>query len=121
MLCFAARQERLLQGLMREIVRMTAQKQPLQVGVPLYPFSHASLFAGRTQPAGAVDEPAGGMPLPSSPPIEEAQLSPGTLSNGFSPALSVAHRSVSSGWPGSPLGTEEEITVQHAMGSYVRR
>jgi hypothetical protein len=39
-----ARQERLLQGLMREIVRLTGQKQPLQVGVPLYPFSHHSLF-----------------------------------------------------------------------------
>jgi hypothetical protein len=29
---------------MREIVRLTGQKQPLQVGVPLYPFSHHSLF-----------------------------------------------------------------------------
>ncbi|KNZ71447.1 Zinc finger transcription factor YRR1 [Termitomyces sp. J132] len=38
------RQERLLQGLMREIVRMTAHKQPLEVGVPLYPFSHQTLF-----------------------------------------------------------------------------
>ncbi|XP_006454415.1 hypothetical protein AGABI2DRAFT_214436 [Agaricus bisporus var. bisporus H97] len=38
------RQERLLQGLMREIVRLTGQKQPLQVGVPLYPFSHQTLF-----------------------------------------------------------------------------
>jgi len=38
------RQERLLQGLMKEIVRMTAQRQPLEVGVPLYPFSHATLF-----------------------------------------------------------------------------
>lgn len=38
------RQERLLQGLMREIVRMTAQKNPLDVHVPLYPFSHRSLF-----------------------------------------------------------------------------
>ncbi|KAG2023389.1 nuclear protein [Coprinopsis cinerea AmutBmut pab1-1] len=38
------RQERLLQGLMREIVRMTAQKHPLEVSVPMYPFSHRSLF-----------------------------------------------------------------------------
>lgn len=29
---------------MREIVRLTGQKQPLQVGVPLYPFSHQTLF-----------------------------------------------------------------------------
>ncbi|KIY62449.1 hypothetical protein CYLTODRAFT_438894 [Cylindrobasidium torrendii FP15055 ss-10] len=38
------RQERLLQGLMKEIVRMTAQKQPLEVGVPLYPFSSNTLW-----------------------------------------------------------------------------
>ncbi|EPQ60721.1 hypothetical protein GLOTRDRAFT_68601 [Gloeophyllum trabeum ATCC 11539] len=38
------RQERLLQGLMSEIVRMTSQRQPLELPVPLYPFSHASLF-----------------------------------------------------------------------------
>lgn len=37
------RQERLLQGLMREIVRMTAQKQPLEVGLPLYPFSNSAI------------------------------------------------------------------------------
>ncbi|KAF8730486.1 hypothetical protein AX14_005539 [Amanita brunnescens Koide BX004] len=38
------RQERLLQGLMGEIIRMTAQKQPLEVGVPLYRFSHRTTF-----------------------------------------------------------------------------
>ncbi|KAH9950496.1 hypothetical protein B0H21DRAFT_537444 [Amylocystis lapponica] len=38
------RQEKLLQGLMTEIVRMTSQMQPLEVGVPLYPFSHATLW-----------------------------------------------------------------------------
>lgn len=40
----SARQERLLQGLMGEIIRMTAQKQPLEVGVPLYRFSHRTPF-----------------------------------------------------------------------------
>ncbi|CCM05167.1 uncharacterized protein FIBRA_07376 [Fibroporia radiculosa] len=39
------RQEKLLQGLMTEIVCMTSQRQPLDVGVPLYPFSHAGLFS----------------------------------------------------------------------------
>ncbi len=39
-----ARQERLLQGLMSEIIRMTAQKQPLEVGVPSYRFSHRTVF-----------------------------------------------------------------------------
>lgn len=39
------RQEKLLQGLMREIVRLTSQRRPLEVGLPLYPFSHSTLFA----------------------------------------------------------------------------
>lgn len=69
-----ARQEKLLQGLMREIVRLTAQKQPLQVGVPLYPFSKNSLWR-KDEPAstGIVASPgsSGGeenavvMPLPA--------------------------------------------------------
>ena len=29
---------------MTEIVRMTTQQQPLEVGIPLYPFSHAGVF-----------------------------------------------------------------------------
>lgn len=29
---------------MAEIVRMTTQQQPLEVGIPLYPFSHAGVF-----------------------------------------------------------------------------
>jgi hypothetical protein len=116
----AARQEKLLQGLMREIVRMTAQKQPLEMGVPLYPFSHASLFASRTQSTGGVEEdPAGGMPLPSSPPVEEAPCSPGTLSSGLSPLLSSAHRS---GWPSGSPGQaiiEEEIIMTTTRGPYI--
>lgn len=49
---------------MREIVRMTAQKQPLEVGVPLYPFSHTTLFRKDQPPS---DEAAGAAPLPVSP------------------------------------------------------
>lgn len=69
---FAARQERLLQGLMREIVRMTAQKQPLEVGVPLYPFSRTSLWR-KDDPSAEQGggEEGGGVPLPVSPPYEE--------------------------------------------------
>jgi hypothetical protein len=104
---------------MREIVRMTAQKQPLEMGVPLYPFSHASLFAPRNPMAGGAEEdPAGGMPLPSSPPIEEAQLSPGTMSAGLSPSLS-SHRSGASGWPASPPSVEEEILMTTARVPYL--
>lgn len=58
------RQEKLLQGLMREIVRMTVQKQPLEVGVPLYPFSHQTLFR-KDEPRPA-EEPSTGLPLPTS-------------------------------------------------------
>ena len=67
---WAARQEKLLQGLMREIVRMTAQKQPLQVGVPLYPFSHRTLFSKDEAP-GLSDETSGSAPLPISPSFDE--------------------------------------------------
>ncbi|KAH9082174.1 hypothetical protein EDB83DRAFT_2503296 [Lactarius deliciosus] len=54
------RQEKLLQGLMTEIVRMTTQQQPLEVGIPLYPFSHAWQDAGHVHVA----------PLPLSPSYE---------------------------------------------------
>lgn len=59
-----ARQEKLLQGLMSEIVRMTTQKEPLQVGIPLYPFSHERVFAN------AAEDAAASAPLPSSSPFE---------------------------------------------------
>jgi len=57
------RQEKLLQGLMREIVRMTAHKHPLEVGVPLYPFSHQSLFRKDEPPP--EEEESTGAPLPT--------------------------------------------------------
>ncbi|KAG2159959.1 uncharacterized protein EDB93DRAFT_1073536 [Suillus bovinus] len=56
------RQEKLLQGLMEEIVRLTSQKQPLEVGLPLYPFSHTTLFATPTLPENAQMAP---LPNPS--------------------------------------------------------
>ena len=67
---FLARQEKLLQGLMSEIVRMTTQQQPLEVGIPLYPFSHARVFAKSV----GSDEDGGHVPLaplPLSPSFEE--------------------------------------------------
>ncbi|KAK7463678.1 hypothetical protein VKT23_007021 [Stygiomarasmius scandens] len=81
------RQEKLLQGLMREIVRMTAQKQPLEVGVPLYPFSRNSLWRkgeGNGSQNGSEDGSA--IPLPVSPPYEEQHqgMSPSSM-NGVSP------------------------------------
>lgn len=66
-LTLLARQEKLLQGLMTEIVRMTTQQQPLEVGIPLYPFSHAGVFP---KPTPGSEEDAGHVsvaPLPLSP------------------------------------------------------
>jgi hypothetical protein len=57
---------------MTEIVRMTTQQQPLEVGIPLYPFSHAGVFSKPTE------EDAGHVPvapLPLSPSYEDT-LSP---------------------------------------------
>ena len=56
---------------MSEIVRMTTQQQPLEVGIPLYPFSHAGVFS---KPVPGSDEDAihvPGAPLPLSPSFEE--------------------------------------------------
>lgn len=55
-----ARQEKLLQGLMTEIVRMTTQMHPLEMGVPLYPFSHSGVFPVDK------DGPETGAPLPGT-------------------------------------------------------
>ena len=68
----AVRQERLLQGLMREIVRMTAQKQPLEVGVPLYQFSHTSLFRTDDILRRVADGTFVPLPLGREPPTSES-------------------------------------------------
>ena len=104
---------------MREIVRLTAQKDPLEMGVPLYPFSRESLWADKNQTMdGAEKDSAGGMPLPSSPPIDGVQLSPGAVSVGLSPVLS-SHRSVTSGWPTTPPSLEEEVLMTSGRGPYI--
>ncbi len=75
---------------MTEIVRMTSQMQPLEVGVPLYPFSHAGVFSKETVP-----QDHSGAPLPDSTQYPEASESPtgmagmgGTLTSASSPAAS---------------------------------
>lgn len=58
---------------MSEIVRMTTQQQPLEVGIPLYPFSHAGVFS---KSASGNDEDGGHVPLaplPLSPSFEDAE------------------------------------------------
>ena len=49
---------------MKEIVRLTTQRRPLEVGLPLYPFSHTTLFASPTVPLN--DTPMAPLPNPSS-------------------------------------------------------
>jgi hypothetical protein len=102
---------------MREIVRITGQKQPLEMGVPLFPFSHAGVFGDRKTGGEGEGEPTIGAPLPSSPPLEEAQLSPPSVSAGLSPGMSSA-RSVSMTWSGGSPGVEE-ILVPPPRGSYL--
>ncbi|KAF8140170.1 hypothetical protein EV363DRAFT_1393085 [Boletus edulis] len=58
------RQEKLLQALMKEIVRLTTQRKPLEVGLPLYPFSHTTLFASPVVPP--EDAPIAPLPNPST-------------------------------------------------------
>lgn len=56
---------------MADIVNMTTQRQPLQVGLPLYPFSHATVFArSGSTPSIEGDSPSHFAPLPSSPAFE---------------------------------------------------
>ena len=50
---------------MTEIIRLTTQMQPLEVGVPLYPFSHASLFQKDSAPA--QDPTSAPLPLVAQP------------------------------------------------------
>ncbi|CAA7266533.1 unnamed protein product [Cyclocybe aegerita] len=97
------RQERLLQGLMREIVRMTAQKQPLEVGVPLYPFSHSSLFRKDEIPRVPAED--GAALLPISPSFEDQSVPNRSSNNSVSPSGMPGV-----GWPrrdisGSPANT----------------
>ncbi|KAI0734514.1 hypothetical protein C8Q72DRAFT_873050 [Fomitopsis betulina] len=55
------RQEKLLQGIMQEIIRMTNQPEPLTSGVPLYPFSHATLFSKEATSQNEVPAPIPGV------------------------------------------------------------
>jgi hypothetical protein len=64
---------------MREIIRTTAQKQPLEVGVPLYPFSHSTLWR-KDEASHSHSSPEEGSssmaPLPVSPGFDGAGMSP---------------------------------------------
>lgn len=62
---------------MTEIIRMTSQMQPLEVGVPLYPFSHAGLFSKETT---SQQEPICA-PLPSAQSFEDSLTSPSAMAS----------------------------------------
>ncbi|KIL70738.1 hypothetical protein M378DRAFT_155674 [Amanita muscaria Koide BX008] len=67
------RQERLLQRLLSEIVQMTTQKQPLEVGVPLYHFSHSTLFrTDETSPTTSDD--CSPIPLPRNTQYQDQSM-----------------------------------------------
>lgn len=74
---------------MTEIVRMTTQQQPLEVGIPLYPFSHAGVFPKSTSARDELDNHGPGLvaPLPVSSPFDDemSTRSSGSLSQ---PAMS---------------------------------
>ncbi|KAJ7293658.1 hypothetical protein C8J57DRAFT_1269605 [Mycena rebaudengoi] len=94
------RQEGLLQGVMREIVRTTAQKQPLEVGVPLYPFSHTTLWRKDDASHHPSSPETGSTPAASST-MTPLPVSPG-FDGGMSPPLAKSQRrSVSSTHGGS--------------------
>jgi len=77
------RQEKLLKGLMGEIVRMTTHKRSLDVSIPLYPFSRDTLFRKDEHRSrdGEQSTPVPA-PLPVSPPFDDSGVSPPDSSHG---------------------------------------
>jgi hypothetical protein len=101
-----ARQEKLLQGLMKEIVRMKAQQRSLDGGVPLYPFSHATLFRKGEGPQPPDDGSTSGAPLaplPISPSFNERELTSSPLQHPQQQNVLAAHMPIpASAWSISP-------------------
>lgn len=122
------RQERLLQGLMREIVRMTAQKHPLEVNVPLYPFSHRSLFQkddnGQQHHQVPMDT---GAPLPNGqqmfhhPSGSERTLSPpNNQMSGLNPNMNHSHNGQPGGtWSMRDITASPNMDMLNGSSSYM--
>jgi hypothetical protein len=66
---------------MSEIVRMTTQQQPLEVGIPLYPFSRARVFSKLAQGCDENGNHVTVAPLPLSPSFDETPHSSPAQSN----------------------------------------
>jgi hypothetical protein len=106
-----ARQERLLQGLLGEITRMTTQKQPLEVGVPLFRFSQRTLFrrdgSSATTPEGCISAP-----LPGNAQFQEQSAS-SSQNNGIGASIEPSH-TVS--W-GIDVGSDsEQSSITNTVG-----
>lgn len=106
--CLTARQEKLLQGLMTEIVRMTSQMQPLEVGVPLYPFSHTTLFS--KDGSGAVQQDPIDTPLPDGRHFDEEGSVTSPNSIGGLPGGTMGPSSMS-----SPLSHQSHSSASASM------
>lgn len=81
---------------MTEIIRLTSQMQPLEVGVPLYPFSHASLFQKEAPPQDTTTAP---LPMPQV--YERSSPSPPNTIHGvgrISPNNIASPETILSGW-----------------------
>jgi hypothetical protein len=70
-----ARQEKLLQGMLTEILHLTSTQNPLSVRMPLYPFSHDRVFKNATLDTQSEESSGSGgsriAPLPSPSPLDE--------------------------------------------------
>ncbi|KAI0673525.1 hypothetical protein C8Q78DRAFT_969110 [Trametes maxima] len=107
------RQEKLLQGLMTEIVRMTTQMQPLEVGVPLYPFSHAGVFSKETIPTDGTSAP-----LPDSTQYDAPSESPTAMSGLVaSMASSTSSPTALANWA-TPTPTIRSVPYAHGVPAY---
>ena len=111
---YSARQEKLLQGLMSEIVRLTSQMEPLEVGVPLYPFSRETAF-DKPSPTSA--------PLPSGSPFENGEGSPDLRSSSRAETVNSRSGISVSGtgtngdlWSTSPSDISSFLAGVHAAG-----
>ncbi|KAI0830703.1 hypothetical protein BC628DRAFT_1312698 [Trametes gibbosa] len=107
------RQEKLLQGLMTEIVRMTTQMQPLEVGVPLYPFSHAGVFSKETMPTDGTSAP-----LPDSTQYEPNSDSPTAMTGMVGSITSASSPTVGTSLSNWATPTIRSVSYSHGGPSY---
>ena len=95
---------------MTEILQMTTQAQPLKVGVPLYPFSHASVF-NRGEDGKSPDMEgvaAGGHVAPLPSPGYEQEDTP----------VTAGAQGVGGMWNGATLNPTASASPSYSQGGY---